>query len=175
MDNKIDKSFFLSGVTCIPNLEINNGYDGSLQANLIEKLDKSIFIYQEHFFRIILGHDLYVAFESTSDDAKWTTMLGKLINTDKHISPLANFVYSYYLEEYKTELTQAGAVITKKDNMTPMQINHLQTAAWNQMCDMMYLFFRWFRDNYTELETDNAKLSRIYWDELTEKTNPYGI
>jgi hypothetical protein len=174
MRNLIDETYFVSGLTALPSMEVNNGFDDSIQASQITALRRAISSHQKDFFRYILGSELYAEFISDPDAEKWVAMLSQLIDDENKVSPLANFVYCHFVAEYDVQLSAAGAVKTTTDNAMRIPVSYIQTPVWNEMCRMMDTFYVWLYYNRATLE-DNVELSAASWGNLNTPINPFGL
>jgi len=174
MTNLIDERYFKSGINYLPSLQVNKGFDDSIEAEEIENLRKAISYHQSRFFLYALGRELYNEFAEDPAAEKWEKMLSRLIDAENFVSPLANFVYCHYIEENESRMTPVGVVKTTLDNSANLPVSYKQVPSWNQMCDMMDEFFIWLYDNQAMLADEN-ELSTRYWSRLNTTINIYGI
>jgi len=141
----IDTSYFFGGLL-IPQAE---------QASVTAKLQLFIDKMEDEYLEQMLGYafaKLYKAgiiantqiyldiqngkeyTDQKGDDQKWKG-LRFTTGTSKR-SPVANFVYFYFMRTHITKTTASGEGVVEKENMKSTSAAPKQTEAWNEMVRM---------------------------------------
>lgn len=176
----IDRTYFI-GELNIPDNEATN----SLLDLYIEKYEKE---FLQRLLGITVYNDLVTAYSSTPYDQKWIDLIeGKTYSyygTDYSYfgiapgfqgtaffreSPIANFIYYWFMRGTETQTTSGGEVKTKNENSINTGAGMKVTKAWNEMskweCD-----FRQYINAYQT--TYNLPYS---WNYYFRKINEFDI
>lgn len=142
MPNIIDISFFVGEIN-VPNTD---------NAPIRERLTFFITKYQKRFLMMLIGEDLLKAFmlglAEELVDPKWTELKAKLVDDETKESPIANYVYYFYMRDGASSTTDVGETIAKTENSTVISPARKMVRAWNEMCDFVHDTQEWFHDYY---------------------------
>lgn len=142
----IDESFFIGEIVVAQ----------TDQVEVSENLQVFIKKYQREFLTLLLGQTVYDQFiaELIKPDAdiaqKWKDLYNKLIFVDGLYkgSPIANYVYYFYMRNNVTQTTGIGEGKGKAENATIGINNDKMVRAWNEMSEYSKITIEWFRNFY---------------------------
>lgn len=167
----VDASFFY-GPLNIEGLMANSGADFT-QAAIQKGLQQFIERYEVQYLIRLLGNKLglefanYLGKEEKEPEARWDNLLSELVPMPC-VSPVANYVYFYYVRGNQVHATSIGATVTNSDNRIT-SCDSLIIPAWNEMVEMNRAVHSWLeghKDEYAGFETHH---------ELLEKINRLGV
>jgi hypothetical protein len=166
----IDETYFKSNPIAIPDLEQSNGIGTISNNSSLDRLRRCIAINEPKYLRKLMGLDMYLEYVSDVDDAKWTPLLAKLVDTDLLRSPIANWVYIQYAAENYSKFTGIGSVKGKSDNSENTASFYNQILAWNDMAFQHEVILQWLYDNRADFEQIN-NFDMSTWESLcTQKS-----
>lgn len=156
----IDKTYFHEPFTWLPQSEaLGNGVSQKIKDSDSDLITNNIDYFEDKFLISILGQDLYDAFiegitpvegehEEEEIEDKWLLLKSKLIDEDKKNSPIANYIYCYIMPQLVLKTTRDGIVVSKGSETSSFVSGiNKQVAAWNEMVDMLDIFYQWLREN----------------------------
>lgn len=167
----VDASFFY-GPLNIEGLMANSGADFT-QAAIQKGLQQFIERYEVQYLVRLLGRKLglefanYLGKEEKEPEARWDNLLARLVPMPR-VSPIANYVYFYYVRGNQVHATSLGATETNSDNKV-VSCDPLIIPAWNGMVDMNRAIHSYLEAHEGEYEG----FATSY--ELLEKINILGI
>jgi L-rhamnose mutarotase len=142
MPNIIDISFFVGEIN-VPNAD---------KPGISENLELFIKKYQKRFLVMLLGQDVWKDFmDGLAEDpveSKWTELKAKFVDDDTKESPIANYVYYFYMRDGASSTTDVGETIAKTENSSVISPARKMVRAWNEMCDFVNDTQEWFHDYY---------------------------
>ena len=163
----VTKEYFI-GEILIPNLA------GSLSINTALQAEISWFIakYQPEYLKLLLGEDFYAEYFAAiavqSHNAKWDTLANQIYDSTNKISPVAAYVYYFFMLNSSTLTVTTGEAQSTYDNAT-LKANHTKVCrSWNWMVDRSEEIKDWL---------DERKSTYTTWarPESMEKINTFGI
>ena len=125
----IDTTYFF-GELHIPNLN---------KVDVAEQLTAFIEKYEEEFLTNLLGYEMYQdedgdLFYGTEYDHIGRVIMWKgLIDEEKKLSVIANYVYYWWMRNNASQTTGVGETITKAENSVRTSPSAKMTRAWNEM------------------------------------------
>lgn len=130
MDNLIDEQYFWGNLT-IPNLTQKRIGVAQMQtqANVNDDIQRYIKRYQKQYLEMMLGNTL--ASTITAEKA-----LSILVDTDLMLSPLANYVFFYWMRDNASANTPTGEKKMNVQNAINISSSGRISRAWNEMVDM---------------------------------------
>lgn len=171
MANIITSSFFIA------DLEIGQS-DTSAVSN---SLNQFIAIREKKYLDLILGEQLSKLFRDniTSEEDKWKNLKAKFVidvtDTIKQ-SPIANYIYYWYMRKTETAQTGSGEVNLKKQNSNSTSARIKAARAWNEMVRWNKAVRKFVKDSSDYPEYNEPKRSsETYgeWKDLYSIMNPY--
>lgn len=127
------------------------------QANSVDvnssrsKLSGFIAKYESRYLTEILGKDLYSDFkaglESDPVPQKWIDLRDALANDATKESPIANYVYYWFLRSQTTTTTGIGETKQLSENADRASSIDKQVRAWNEMVDLNFEVLGFLNDN----------------------------
>jgi len=154
----IDSTYF-TGELSLPAIKENSGKTGSdaVLENIKNKgLSAFIEKYERRFLESLFGENMTTEFYSglnLSDDdpekEKWTVLKNKLCTKLElsKVSPIANYVYLFYLLNLRDDTTQTGIKRSKASFADNVSDTRKLVRAWNEMVEMIKRFLVWFNKN----------------------------
>lgn len=130
MSNLIDHTFFV-GELNIPNTD---------RPDVQERLQYFIRKYEPMFLRQALGEALYGAFSNGLEEEPisvgWGNLKARLVleDGDFKYSPIAAYVYYWYMRDQATVTTGVGEAVPNTDNAQRASAMQKMVSAWNEMC-----------------------------------------
>lgn len=107
--------------------------------------------YVPKFLDLVLGEDLAAEFLLEIAEAyplaKWTDLRDALMDDDTHISPMANYVYFYFMRDQFPALGQTGAQFPEGTGAVVGYHTERLADAWNDMTDLLEDFWDWMDTN----------------------------
>lgn len=133
---------YFKGELLIPNLESNGlGISGSICLANIQTLDDLINKYEPLFLTKLLGNTLCDEFLKGIGEpeplTKWQLLKEMLVNEDKHLSPIANYVYYWFMRNEATKTTGVGETVGQANNAAIVSADAKMIRAWNEMTDSL--------------------------------------
>lgn len=125
----IDHTFFVG------ELNIPNTHRPDVQERLLWFIKK----YEPEFLNAVLGAPLYAAFQTgiaaAEPEAVWTVLKNALMHVDGDFkySPIANYVYYWYMRDQATITTGVGEAKPNVDHAAPAESAQKMVRAWNEM------------------------------------------
>lgn len=178
----INSSYFI-GERNIPNVDYPDV--GSAVGNLLNK-------YEPEYLKALLGYELFLLFEAglaeATPAAKWTeirngiqfTMLdGRLtkwkglVDTETFQSPIADYVYYWWLRNNVSQTAEMGEVRGKAENAVNVSPKFKMCKAWNDMVDKSLVLYEFLLVNntvYPELQKHSGSRELRL---LLTRINPY--
>lgn len=163
----IDTSYFVSELL-IPNI---SGTHAVVTEN-VAKLNKLITKYEKSYLRKLLGDTLYDVFitDLTASESWAVDLRDQMRDTVNKVSPIANYVFYFWMKDSLTYTTSGGTIEQKSENGTQATAMRKMMDAWNDMVDLNDDLVDYMNDNYSSFpETPNTDLS------LLRKINTFNI
>lgn len=147
MASIIDYTYF-TGEISIPNL---TGTGPIVTANLA-KVNRLIDLYEKDYLIKLLGEDLYDQFVTDLGTSEaWATGLrDELRDTTLRVSPIAYYMYYFWLRESATYVTSGGQAEPKNKNSLNSSPNLRMVEAYNRMVRMTVKLLDYIRDEQSE-------------------------
>lgn len=140
----IDQSFFILDID-VPNTD-NQG--------ISEKLDGFIKKYEKRFLELLLGASVYVDFmaglELDPIPEKWQDLKNKLVDSDLKQSPIANYIYKFFMYSNSFPAVGLGVSIPKAENSIIISPIDKVVYAWNEMAEFVIDSREWFNKFYAD-------------------------
>lgn len=145
----IDEKYF-KGEILIPNL-VSQGVgisDSICHAN-IKRLGEFIEKYESFFLSKLLGRKLYdeLTKEINTPESKWVALKETLVNEATLTSPIANYVYYWFIRNQITNTTGIGETVNQANNSIVVSPEQKMVKAWNDMVDDLTLIVQFMNDN----------------------------
>jgi len=178
----LDATYFEEYPTKLPQSEaLGNGVSSEVSTADAAFITENLPIYEQTFFRRVLGRDLGDEFLADYKEAvdnppladKWQDMLDQILDTDTKKSPIANYVFFNMVPQLLENISRVGGVAGKKDEMEVIGVTLHQTNAWNLMADDLLTFYEYMEDNKSTYEHDDVYLDADYL--MLQPVNRYGI
>lgn len=171
---------YFVGELFIPNLSGSGTVDEANQ----DDLDIFITKYENDYLLKVFGEDMSAdvtaaaaaAAEEGYKGSNWDDLLKLLYNSNTLVSPLANFIYFYFMRNRITETTGAGEMSLNAENAIRKSNTWKLTRAWNEMVDLTDDIFDYLTENATDGTLSDVFAN--YDDSITnpfEKQNSFGI
>lgn len=179
----ITKSYFDTAERNIPNTNY---------AEVSSRIDSLIAVREKEFLLAVFGYEFYklmvaelvtpaARFASIIDGVEFTGLDGRLKKWEglKNVttleSPIADFVYYWYLRDSVNNMSGAGMMQAMMENATPVSSAKQQARAYNNMIDKACLLIEFMRANYAvypewQIHSGTYELSRFM-----SKINPYNF
>ena len=163
----IDSSYFV-GERSVPNI---TGTHPAVTVNLAS-LDRLILIYEKDYLTRLLGKTLYDEFiAALALSTAWATgLLDALRDSTLKTSPIADYVWYFWMRQQATLITTGGATEQKSENSVNVSPSRLMIEAYNSAikgtCDVI----DYLDEHYTDLPS-----SRVTEPEWLRPINVFGI
>lgn len=116
-----------------------------------ERLELFVKKYEKRFLTHLLGETVYNEFmdglELIPVPQKWQDLKEKLVDADTKESPIANYVYYFYMRDNYTQTVGLGEVKATAENAVMSNNDAKMVRAWNEMVIWVYDLRPWFIDN----------------------------
>lgn len=127
----------------------------SLQGNDIQAhIDKR----EPEFLELLLGSDMYEAYEANPAEARFTDLIAK----KWFKSAIVDYVYWFYLSNQSIMTLNTGGGQPKKQNAVTVSLYPKMVAAWNEMVDYNKKTNKFLKDNPT-IYPEYASVNLPYW------------
>lgn len=155
----IDSTYFV-GELSLPAIRENSGKTGSeaiLEKIKNKELNAMIEKYERRFLKLMLGEKFTNEFysglnlpDTDPNKEKWIVLKNKLCIEGELLkkSPIANYVYRFYLLKLRDETTQTGTKKSKSTFADNVSDTRKLVRSWNEMVDFNKKFIKWFEDNF---------------------------
>lgn len=170
----ITKAYFEQNPVAIPQAKQNNGINADVYSANTVKLDSSIKRHEKAYLTLLLGRELYAEYIAAPTDAKWADLNALLYDTTLLVSPIANYIYFWYLDENVGSYDGSLFQTTKQENSTNHSVVYNQVKAWNAMVTMNEPILQYLYDTIETIET-LALIDKTGWTELCTLKNSWGI
>lgn len=154
----INEKYF-KGEIFIPNL-VSQGVgisDSICQAN-IKKLLEFIGKYEHLFLFKLLGYRLCDELtKGINTSEKWVTLKKILVNETTLTSPIANYVYYWFIRNQITNTAGIGETVNQANNSTVVSPEQKMVKAWNDMVDDLTPIIQFMNNNrllYSDFRPD---------------------
>lgn len=161
----IDYTFFQDGLLCIEGISLNDITPSQTNTSITNMLNACIEKYEEDYMVSLLGEKLYEEYSVHKDEDRWKNLENILVNKSGKYprSPIANYVYFYFLRNNDSQATITGV---KKDNDDGKIISpeRKMIFAWNDMVkqnEKVVLFLINHESEYNGWDGDNNLLIPI--------------
>lgn len=145
MENLIDETYFIDNLA-IPGISVISG--GTVQSAIatkrLDSLRRFISIHQKDYLKRMFGKTIANA-ESLPQ-----YLQDLLIDSANFRSPLANYVYFFWMRKEASMSTPVGEKINNTDNTVAVTTLNKQAYAWNEMVDLNKMI----HEEMAELEED---------------------
>jgi hypothetical protein len=162
----LDETYFAYEPLHIPFAEASGvGVSKLLDTKKKEQVLNTIATRELQFLKELLGKDLRDAFLAGLNDdpieQKWIDLRDKIYDSANKISPVANYVYYFYIDP--TKMTDVGIAIAKSDNLINVSPLIRQVEVWNDMADLNLEIVEWLDENSDVYEIDDIEYPRDNW------------
>jgi hypothetical protein len=162
----IDVTFFEYEPLYIPmSDDAGSGVSKLLDVKRKAQINNLITRKETEYLKYILGIDLYNAFMAGLEEdpiaEKWTDLASILCDSINKLSPIANYVYFFYLDPSK--MTDVGLATSKVDNMELVNPITKQVEIWNEMVDMNTEIVNWLEAKSEIYEIDGIEYPIVNW------------
>ena len=165
MATLISPSYFHTEIF-IPNILEATPVEQARAAELQRFINK----YEPEYLDLIMGYDMRVEFlaglAANPIPAKWSELKTQLVNTSLLLSPIADYVYFYYMRFHLTQTTRSGEITTQVDNGTLTGSNFKQVAAYNRASEQALTIREWIEERLTTYTTYNGSYCFEYLNTL---------
>ena len=159
----VDSTFFFGPLRI-------EGYGSATRTGdaIAEEMQRYIALYECRYLRLLLGKELaaefaaYLEQEDKEPEPRWEKLLSALVPVPC-VSPIANYVFFYYVRRNQRSVTPLGVTETNSDNKV-VSCDFLTVGAWNDMVDMnrdVACFLQGNAGDYPGLMTDDELLTKI--------------
>lgn len=136
----IDLSYFHSNLW-IPNNDHPDSY---------ELFKSTRTWYEKRFLNMLLGEDLKARLLNElikpNPHEKFVEMKNLLVNEQEKTSPIANYVYWFYINRLLRECSENGGILDLYSKKELLNIKVNAASVWNQMADWVIDTRDWFID-----------------------------
>jgi len=162
-----------------------------VHADVLSKLNRLIDEKQKDYLEKMMGRELYLAFETglstdpvpdrfiaIRDGASYTGLDGLpyqwigLKNAEK-ISPLADYIYYWWLRSAQVQTTPMGQVKTKNQNAAASPAVIQEAAVWNEMIERNRKLNDFLYINYELYPEYQRYMGSRESDELLTRISPF--
>ena len=163
----IDSSYFVEDIS-VPNI---SGSHPAASVNLAS-LNRAILTYERDYLTRLLGPTLYDEFiTDLAASEPWATGLrDELRDTTNLISPIAFYVWYYWMRRNATAITGSGAAEAKHENATTVSPAVDMCEAYNKAMRMT-----WDVIDYLNEHADDLPSARVTESNWLHPINPFGI
>ena len=113
----ITKAYFDQHPVFIPQAKQNNGINADVYVAKTVKLDSAIRRHEKAYLTRLLGRGLYAEYIAAPTDAKWDGLNALLYDTTLFVSPIANYIYYWFLDENAGDYDGSLVTTTKQENV----------------------------------------------------------
>lgn len=175
----IDSTYFINEIL-IAGLSNTVDSTGSKLSGFIEK-------YETRFLKELLGKTLLDEFKSGLEEdpvpVKWVDLKNILANNSTKESPIANYVYYWYMRNKSTETASIGEIKPNTENGSMASSVQKQVRSWNEMVDWNFEVLEFIKDNIIDYPSFNPAngfyhgygFYRCYHNELFIRQNTLNI
>lgn len=143
--------------------ESNNAFGISVR----DDIEQYISLYEPEYIRGILGREMSVKFmnylkDRLSDGYEQNDKFEHLIDwlTNQELSPIACYVFFFYVRNNNVSATATGVVRNNSDNPV-VNPNSKLITAWNAMATIHHYLSEWIEENITGASFDESLLEPI--------------
>lgn len=137
----IDNTYFIRElyVPHIQTSEVKGDHmDKAIHSTYNTNLEEFIEEYEYVFLVLLLGRELANYFITHKEDEKFATLNTLLVNKERRLSPIANYVYVMWATNNQTQPTSTGGEIIGTTDYSHTVYEPLrQRRAWNAMVKMV--------------------------------------
>lgn len=169
------KDYFKKQPLFIEQSVTNNGVPVDLQSARTKLLDDAISTYERNYLCALLGKDLAKLFIASPADAKWSALKDLLWDGTLFISPVANYIYFFYLTDNAASYNGETFKQAKTEGSSTIQVVQKQVYVWSEMKDLQIPVLEYLDANWSSLETEDAKADFTGWSKLLTNYNSLGI
>ncbi len=161
----IDYTFFQGGSLDIEGITLNVISPDSTNTAIVGGLRSFIAEFEPEYLEKLLGRELYLSFSDYLDkrnamgaderEMRWEFLIDELVHTRTigedtiHISPIANYVYFFYLRHNHAQATTTG-VKQDTDDGKLVSPERKMVSAWNGMAKMNVRLFDLIGRHYAD-------------------------
>lgn len=113
--------------------------------------------YEKQYLIKLLGITLYDEFiaglGAGTIDPIWTNLKNQIVDSVNKISPIANFVYYYFLDDSVQTTVQIGMASANAENASMVSAIDKQVRGWNEMSHCSRQIYTWAS---TQVNTDGS-------------------
>jgi hypothetical protein len=178
----ISSSYFI-GLNDIPNSEHDD---------VKSMIDHLIAVYENEYLETMLGYELLKKFNAgvlasnpiyldLKNGKEFTGLDGRLkkwhgfVDTVTFLSPVADYIYWYYLKRSVTQTAGLGEVTANAQNAANASPKFKMCDAHNRMVEKNKILHEFLTANYTDYPEYHLNSFDIEHYSLLTKINPYGI
>lgn len=169
------KDYFKKQPLFIEQSKGNNGMPSDVSSAKTTALTDAIATYEKQYLRLLLGADLAKAYLTAPTAEKWADLNSLLWDEDLKISPIANYIYFFYLSDYSASYNGETFKQAKTEGSNTIQVVQKQVFVWSEMKKIQSRVMEYLSNNYAILETENAAADFSNWSDLVTNYNSAGI
>lgn len=176
----VDYTFFQGGILDIEGAVLNVDTASDTNHAIVDSLQSFVMEYEGEYLEKLLGEKLYMEFseylEHRGEDPeeRWENLIRRLVvkrsegGNEVSRSPIANYIYFYYLRHNHTQASITG-VKADGDDGRLVSPERKMIFAWNEMVKMNGKLIGWLRDNRSNYP------GLVFDMELLQTINSFGI
>lgn len=167
----LDQSYFVGEL-----LIVGIAGTGPAQLSMKDELDWFIAIYEKKYLKLLLGDDFYTAFVADiEDETGLYSDLKDMIYEELLLSPVACYVYYWYMRNSVTQTAALNQIRTQSENAASYNNFDKMAKAWNLMVELSQEIWDHLEDNL-----DSYPDFQTYYNEIGgafpfEKINTWNI
>lgn len=167
----IDETYFFGELT------IAQLSQAEVEANLVDFITK----YEKAYLVALLGETLAKDFTDglsvlPTPDQIWIDLKAKIVDETIKQSPIANYVYYWYMEDLEIQTVGIGQMRPVAENGMMVSTTHKRMRAWNEMAKMNVVIGKWISDNIAEYPNYDPTSANFWWlDNVYCFKNSFGL
>lgn len=168
MANRINSTYFESGMRFIPNLD---------QIEILSSLNSSIDLYEPQFFIEMFGYEFQKEMIENPTETKynlilaggeWIDSLGYTQNWEGINNSIADYVYFYFIKENIVKLSGNGYMFGTNENSNIIQPITTPLKVWNRMTNKI-------AELYNLITTNISDYDRVLFNINLDYINEFGF
>lgn len=140
----IDATYFIG------ELNIANRDQASVQSAITHFIGK----YEDKYLYELMGKTLYEAYLAGIVEVpiptKWTNLQDKIRNNTSKVSPIASYVYWWYMRNQASQTVGMGQAKPAAENAVIVSNIDKMVRSWNEMVDQTNVIAKFINDNKTD-------------------------
>ncbi len=171
----ITKAYFSKQPLYISQSKGNNGIPSEVYSSDAIALENAIAKYEKQFLAYLLGKELAKEFLTTIDDVKWDALKALLYDSEALESPIANYIYFWYLHDHSASYNGETFKQAKPDSSVTIQVVQKQVQVWGEMKETVQEIMDWIVADTTAVIETTATADYSKWSKLLTNYNSMGI